>query len=164
MDGIVDPRTAIQAAKLVSFPSAFFLAGYGYSYSHNTIPSLYDLRPQISTPVFTRLWSGRSPLFTSLTVLSTSASAYLAYVLPEHRRSWTTAAAAMFLTMPWTGLVMLPGIRRIFTIDQNKQVQLKSEQTLEHRQKMIRFVKQNYVTVALYIVSALAGLRAAFRA
>lgn len=59
---------------------------------------------------------------------------------------------------------MLPGIRRIFTIDQNKQVQLKSEQTLEHRQKMIRFVKQNYVTVALYIVSALAGLRAAFRA
>ena len=64
----------------------------------------------------------------------------------------------MISTVPWTTLVMLPGIRRIFAIDRNKEVQLKSEQNLEHRQKMVRFVKQNYVAVALQLVSAVAGL------
>ena len=160
MDGIIDPKTAIQTAKLISVPSAFFVAGYCYSFSQNALPAIYDHRPQFSASVFSQISKSAGPVVPTLTAISISAYAYLAYAIPEQRREWSKAAVAMALTVPWTGLVMGPGIKRLIEISQDKEKTLKSEQNLEHRQRLIRWVKQNYVAVALQVASAVFGVRA----
>lgn len=160
MDGIIDHKTAISTAKLVSFPSAFFVAGYCLSFSNNVFPAIYDHRPQFSATSFKQIWSNANPLVPALTLVSTSASAYLAYAIPEQRSEWTKAAVAMFVSVPWTGLVMGPGIKRLNEIASNKEKMSKSEQNLEHRQLLIRWCKQNYVAVALQFASAVFGVRA----
>ena len=160
MDAYVDPRTANQTAKLLSSASSLLLGGYCLSFSQNSIPPLYDVRPQISTPVFSAICGSAIPILPPLTLLSTSASAYLAYALPEQRRQWATSAIAMGLTFVWRGMVMVPGVRRLQQISEKKEVLLKSEQSLEHRQLLIRWVKQNYVSVMLQLVSGVVALRA----
>ena len=55
---------------------------------------------------------------------------------------------------------MVPGVRRLQQISEKKEVLLKSEQSLEHRQLLIRWVKQNYVSVMLQLVSGVVALRA----
>ena len=59
---------------------------------------------------------------------------------------------------------MRPGISRLQAISENKEVILKSEQTLEHRQLLIRWVKQNYVAVVLQLVSGFVALKAVIQA
>jgi hypothetical protein len=160
MDSLVDPKTAINTAKLLSAGSSFFLAGYCLSFSWNTFPAIYDVRPQVSTPVFKQIWAAAGPIVPPLTILSTATSAYVAYYLPEQRREWTTAAVAMFLGVPWTGLVMWKGITKLQTIADSDALKRKSEQNLEHRQLLIRWVKQNWIAVALQAVSGVVALKA----
>ncbi|KAK5175724.1 uncharacterized protein LTR77_000863 [Saxophila tyrrhenica] len=150
----------IRTATFLSFPPALILTGYTLSFSHSTVPALYDHKPQQTTPIFRLLSTHSSALIPTLTLLSTSASAYLAYVLPEQRREWTTAAAAMFLTVPWRALMMGKGEKRLVEISKEERVRAKSEMTLEHRQLMIRWVKMNWVNVVLGAVSGVTGLMA----
>lgn len=161
MDKYIDPKTAIQTAKLVSFSSAFLSAGYTLSFSQAVVPALYDHSPLFSTPAFNRIWKSNAALVPFFHTLSLSASTYLAYVLPEKRQSWTIAAVVMALTLPWTGLVMGPGVKRLQQIEENKQATLKSEQSLEHRQLMTRWVRQNYFAVLFSFASAAVGVLAA---
>jgi hypothetical protein len=160
MDSIIDPKTAINTAKLLSTGSSLFLTGYCLSYSWNTFPALYDVRPQVSTPVFKQIWSSASPIVPPLTLLSTATSAYVAYYFPEQRREWATAAIAMALTVPWTGLVMMKGINRLQAIAGDEAMKRKSEQNLQHRQLLIRWVKQNWIAVALQAASGVIALKA----
>lgn len=160
MDGIIDPKTVISTAKLVSFPSAFFVAGYCYSFSHNTFPAIREQRPQFSATSFKQIWTNANPIVPGLTLLSTSAAAYLAYAVPEQRREWTKAAIAMAVSVPWTALVMGPSTKRLIEIASDEKKTSKSEQNLEHRQLLIRWVKQNYVAVALQLASAVFGVQA----
>lgn len=160
MDNYIDPQAAIRTAKLLSAASSLLVGGYSLAFSQNNIPALYDQRPQSSVPAFRSMCWSASAITPPLALLSTSTSAYLAYALPEQRREWTTAAVAMASTFLWTGLVMVPGIGRLMAISEDKDVMLKSEQNLEHRQLLIRWVKQNYVTVTLKLVSGVVALRA----
>jgi hypothetical protein len=164
MDSIVSPQTALHLAKISSFPAALLLSGYTLSFSQNTIPALYDHRPQTTAKVFSAIWNRAAPIEPTLTVLSTTASAYLAYVIPEQRREWGTAAAAMFLTIPWTYLVMMKGIWRLREISNDEKKTKKSEMNLEHRQLMIRWVKANWVSVALQLFSGVTGMLAVLKA
>ena len=66
----------------------------------------------------------------------------------------------MFVSVPWTFLVMSKGIKRLNEIANDKTKMEKSEQNLEHRQLLIRWCKQNYVAVALQVASAVFGVRA----
>ncbi|KAK3709370.1 hypothetical protein LTR37_010931 [Vermiconidia calcicola] len=147
MDSFIDPKTAIQTAKLISFPSALFLTGYSLSLSQNTIPALYDHKPQTTAPAFKSILDSAGRIAPALTILSTTASAYLAYTLPEQRREWATAAAAMLLTFPWGGMAMMPGIKKLVAISENKGKIAKSEQSLEHRQLMIRGITGLFAAV-----------------
>ena len=81
-------------------------------------------------------------------------------MLPEQRREWTTAAVTMASTILWTGLVMRSGVNRLLAISEQDKVMLKTEQNLEHRQLLIRWVKQNYVAVMLQLASGVVALRA----
>lgn len=157
----MDTSTAIHYAKLVSFPTAFFLSGYSLSYSQCTVPQLYDVRPQISTPIFKNVFYGGASVVVPGALLSSAASAFLAYAVPEHRRVWASAAAAVLFTQPWTALVMMPGIKRLLEISEaNAAVQSKVEQTLEHRQLLKTWVAQNFLRAGLYFVGGLAGMYA----
>ena len=55
---------------------------------------------------------------------------------------------------------MMRGIRRLQTIADNGAAKRKSEQNLEHRQLLIRWVKQNWISVALQAVSGVVALKA----
>jgi hypothetical protein len=164
MDSIISPQTAIRLAKLTSFPAAFVLSGYMLSFSHNTVPALYDHKPQVTAKVFTAFHKNAGAIFPGLTFLSASASAYLAYALPEERREWATAATAMFATIPWALYSMTRQPTRMEAIATDERVTAKSEMTLEHRQLMIRWVKANWINVALQMFSGVSGLLAVVKA
>lgn len=55
---------------------------------------------------------------------------------------------------------MTKGINRLRVIADNEVVKRKSEQNLEHRQLLIRWVKQNWIAVALQAVSGVVALKA----
>ncbi|KAK3056622.1 hypothetical protein LTR09_002415 [Extremus antarcticus] len=160
----MDPTTALRTATLLSFPSALLLTGYTLSFSQNILPALRDHKPQTTLPVFAALWSRASLIVPTLTLLSGSASAYLAYVLPGQRREWTTAAAAMLLTLSWRAVVMMKGEQRLNEMSKDERVRAKSEMTLEHRQLMVRWEKMNWVNVVLTMVSGVTGLLAVVKA
>ena len=86
------------------------------------------------------------------------ASAYLAYFIPEKRKLWIVAADMAIGELAWTRFVMFPGIQRISAISEDEKVQKKCEQTLEHRQLMTTWAKQNFVRTAFAIVGGMAGL------
>ena len=164
MDNIISPQTALYTAKLASFGPALFLGGYCLSFGQATVPSLYEVRPQISTKVYAHLHRAAGPILPTLALLSTGASAYLAYAIPSQRREWTTAAVAMFAIFPWNLLVMAKGINRLVKISEDEKVARKSEQNLEHRQLLKRWVSQSYVMVALQLFSGVTGLMTVLKA
>lgn len=137
-----------------------FLTGYCLSFSWNTFPALYEVRPQVSAPAFKQIFGNAGPIVPPLTLLSTATSAYVAYYFPQQRREWTTAAVAMGLSVVWTGIFMTKGINRLKAIADDEKKTRKSEQNLEHRQLLIRWVKQNWVSVALQAVSGVVALKA----
>ena len=53
---------------------------------------------------------------------------------------------------------MRPGIKRLIAISENKEAQLKSEQTLEHQQLIKSWVKSNYLRSSVALGVGLAGL------
>lgn len=71
------------------------------------------------------------------------------------------AGLAALVTGPWTSLVMGPGIKRLIEMEGDVKVLEKSEQTLEHEQLLRRWVRGNFVSTALYILSGGVGLWAA---
>ena len=54
----------------------------------------------------------------------------------------------------------MKGVNRLQAIAGNEAVQKKSEQNLEHRQLLIRWVKQNWIAVMLQAVSGVVALKA----
>ena len=57
-----------------------------------------------------------------------------------------------------TQLAMGPGIKRLVEISEDERIQEKVEQTLEHRQLLIRWVKLNYGRTAMALWAGLSGL------
>lgn len=154
----MDSEMPIQAAKVLSTTSSLVIAGYCLGFSQNGVSELYDERPQTSTAIFKRIYVTGGYVAIPLSITSMISSAYLAYALPEKRKLWGTAAALILAIRFWTEYVMMPGINRLSVISEDKRIQEKSEQTLEHRQLMIRWVKQNYVRTAAALGSGLAGI------
>ena len=150
--------TLIHAAKFTSIIPAIFISGYTFMASQNAIPQLYDERPHMSTPIFKRIFHAGGKPAIPLSITSLVSSAYLAYQIPEKRHLWAAAAASILAIRIYTQM-MMPGINRLIEIaDSGTQVQDKVEQTLEHRQLMVRWVKETYVRSVLALGAGLAGL------
>ena len=96
----------------------------------------------------------------TLTLLSGSASAYLAYAIPAQRREFTIAAATIFATVPWSAWTIMPRVARLIAISEDNAKVEKSEQSLEHRQLLVLTARRKYIMVVMQLVSAVVGLRA----
>ncbi|EMC93401.1 hypothetical protein BAUCODRAFT_76104 [Baudoinia panamericana UAMH 10762] len=150
----------IQTAKLLTLPLSFLLAGYGFHASHSSVPVLYDMPAEHSTPAFTRIFHNGAYFVVPSSLICSISTAYLAYTLPSQRTLWSIACGAQLLTLPWTAVVMLPGINKLIAISQSKVKQEKATASLEARQLLTRWNAQNAVRASLFLVAGLAALRA----
>ena len=153
----MDSPNIILTAKLASIVPSLMLAGYTIS-RYGYIATIYDERPQISARLFRSSFRRSGKVAVPLIQFMLLSSSYLAYVVPEKRKLWLLAAAMAMGEFVWTGFVMFPGIERIEAISKDEKMQKRSEQTLEHRQLMIKWIKQNFVRTAMATVGGLAGL------
>lgn len=161
MEGIIDQKTAFQAAQFTSAASALFVAGYGFAFSQSAVPQLYDVKPQISTPVFKQVYYQGAKVVPPATILAAASAGYLAYVVPEQRREYIKVAAAALATQVWTLVFMLPGIKRLIAISEaDEKTQGRIEMSLEHRQLMIRWVRQNWIRTGMSLYAGVTALRA----
>ena len=159
MEGIIDQRTALQTAQFASATSALFLAGYSFSFSQSSVPQLYEVKPQVSTPIFKNIYYNGAKVVPLFSIIATISSSYLAYLEPENRRAYLTAAITAFATQPWTVLVMMGPIQRLIKISEaDEKTKGRIEMSLEHRQLMIKWVRQNWVRAGLLAVSGAVSL------
>lgn len=156
----MDSKTTIQAAKFATITSNLIMTGYTLALSQNGASQLYDEPARFSTPMFKRIFNtgGRFAIPSSL--LNTFSSVYLAYFVPEKRRLWALVTALTVAMNLWTGFIMMPGIQRLIAISESSAAQEKADANLEHRQLLIKWVKQNYVRALAMMVGGLAGLQA----
>lgn len=154
----MDAPTLLTAAKLTSITLSLLTSGYGLFASQNILPRLLSESPRVSTPLFAHIFRAGGIFVVPLSMTSTAASAYLAYALPLERNAWGAAALAALATMPWTGLVMLPGITRLIEISRDEGLQGKSEGSGEHLGLLRAWTKQNYIRATMLMVAGLVGL------
>lgn len=154
------PKSLVNTALFLSPAAALFQAGYGLAFSQNAIPQLYDLPPHQSTPLFRRIFEAGGKIAVPMSLTSAAAAAYLARLCtsPTQRKMYIFAALFSILPMPYTGLVMMPGIKRLIAISESPEAQEKSEQDLEHRQLLRGWVIHNYVRTVMYVVGGGLGL------
>ena len=153
----MDSRTTIRAVQLASITPSLILTGYTLGFSQNGVSQLYDQPANVSTPLFNRIFHSGLRVATPLAILSTSASAYLAYAVLEKRRLWAAAGALTLGMGAWTQFVMMAGINRLIQISENKAAQEKATANLEHRQLLVKWVKQNYVRTIATLVAGVLG-------
>lgn len=162
---ILDSRQLLQAAKLIAVPLPFAVAGYSYAFSQNAVPALYEQPAEVSTPAIRDIYRNGARFVVPGNILSLAATAFLAWKLPAQRNLWSTAAGSLVALIAWTPLVMLKSnINRLLQISESKALQEKATVTLEARQLLIRWVRENYVRVALSLAAGIAGVRATLAA
>lgn len=155
----MDTAQLLQTSKLIAVPLPFVLAGYSLGFSQNSVPTLYDAPAHISTPAFKRIFTDGATVIVPSALISIASAGYLAYMIPEQRNIWATAAVACAIPGPWTTFVMGSGIKRLMEISGDKGKQAKATANLEARQLLIRWVKQNYVRAACFLVAGVAAVR-----
>lgn len=143
--------------------TSIFLAGYSFATTQNIISNISDLPPQQSTPIFKNITtSGFYTVYPAI-LISSAASATLWNFShsAEVKRLHLIAALSTFATIPYSGLVMLSGVKRLLRISEDRELQLKTEQNLEARQLLRKWSRQSVITTIFYVVSAVSGVRAA---
>jgi NADH:ubiquinone oxidoreductase subunit 6 (subunit J) len=118
--------TPVQALQFVGLTSSIFLAGTYFSSSQLTLPILYRLPTATSTSVFSEFYYRGAIAVVPMAIVSTLSFGAVAYLLPEQRTTWGTAAIAPILTLPWTALIMMGTIQRWLKLDQDKVEQEKA--------------------------------------
>lgn len=162
---ILDSRQLLQAAKLIAVPLPFALAGYSYAFSQNAVPPLYDQPAEVSTPIIKHIYTNGAKVVVPSNLLSLVATSYLAWKLPAQRNTWATAAASLLGLIVWTPLVMhKSNINRLLDISNSKALQERATATLEARQLLVRWVRENYVRMALSLTAGIVAVRATLTA
>ena len=96
-------------------------------------------------------------------VISTLASGYLAYALPEQRVLFATAAGLVLCPPIFTRVVMNEGIKRLLEISRNAVEQQKAEQSGEVAKLLKAWVVQNWVRAGLSFGAGLVAFLAIHR-
>ncbi|CAK3928674.1 Hypothetical predicted protein [Lecanosticta acicola] len=153
-------KILVNISLLTAPAAAIFQAGYGFAFSQNTVPQLYDERPHHSTPIFARIFKAGAYVAVPMSLLSAASSTYLSILCtsPLQRRLYTLAALGAFLPLPYTWGMMMGGSKRLLAISESVEEQNKSEQTLEHRQLFKSWAFHNHVRNLLYTVGGFASL------
>ena len=148
-------------AKLLAIPTAFALTGYYTFASQNAVPLLMDQPASVAAPIFTHVYHRGAAFVLPTTLISAAALGYLAYSVPEHRKSYATAAVLTVATQPWTVFVMMGGIKRIIAIGASAVEQEKVGAKGEVAKLIGTWVAQNFVRAGSTLVGGLVGLWAA---
>jgi hypothetical protein len=147
--------------RLTSTLPAFLLSGYVGMASQNAMPALYTLPPQISTPLFKSIIDGGHIPAVALAMTSLISSAVMVYLTPAtdptRRGLWAGAALAVLTVRFYTQFIMMPGIRRLFEIGQNAELQVECESSGEHLMLLKRWVRQNWFRFVMAFGAGLMG-------
>jgi hypothetical protein len=161
MASLPEPSNLIRNAKLIAVPIPFILGGYSLSFSQNVIPAIHDHNAAFSTPAFAQVFYAGAKVIPAGSALATAATAYLAYAVPAQRNLWGAATAAMlFPAFVFTPAVMLGNINRLIEISGSEEKQGKATVTLEARQRLLKWGRQNYVRALVYFVAGALAVRA----
>ena len=158
----MDSSSTIRYAKIASISSNFLLAGYTLSLSQfqNGISQTYDMPAKHNVPLFARVFNTGAYVAPPVSTLGAVASGYLLWAVPSQRKVWGIIFALGWSMSFWTLGVMLPGIKRLIRISESEKAMEKADVNLEHRQLLIKWVRQNYVRSVVAAVSAVLGLSA----
>lgn len=146
----------ILAAKSIAIPSAVLLSGYYTAHAHNIGPQLLTLSPGNSTTLFRAVYHKGGTFVAPLSLLATSAFAYLAYVCPEQRMKYATAAGFSVASLPWTALVMMRGIQRLVVLSNGGAEKAGAEVNV----LLSNWVWQTWVRASFALVGGVVGLGA----
>lgn len=106
----------IRSFQVLSLTTSLVLSGANFGASALTLPKLYSRPPSVSTPIFEELYTRGGLALVPLGIFSASCSAIVAYSIPSQRSLWAAAGLATIGQLPWTLLVMMPGIKRLNAI------------------------------------------------
>jgi hypothetical protein len=149
-------------AKIVAIPSAFLLGSYNFTFSQNVMPHLIHQNPSIITPVFAKIYYTGAATIAPVAMAAIASYGYLAYKSDTtNRKFYTTSALLMFGTLPWTQLVMGPGIQRLIEISRNEGL-LAQNGVKEEVVKLLKtWAAQNYFRSSLHVTAGFLGMYAA---
>ena len=148
----------IKAAKLLSISLSIFLSGYCFMASQNALPALYGHPPHTNTALFVRIFRSGGPIAVVLALLSSISSFLLASIVTEKRELWIVVGAIPPCLGLWTAVVMMPGIRKLIAISDDKAMQDICEETGEHVKLLRNWIWQNYVRSVVVLGAGLVGL------
>lgn len=154
----MDSIDGVTVAKFLAVPTAFLLSGFGASFSQITLPLLYNQPASVSTPVFSGVYYGGGKVVGPGAIVSTLASIYLAYVLPEQRIQFATAATLTLGVPVFTGVVMHGGINKLLKISESVALQAKADASGEAVELMKTWAVQNWIRASMPFVAGLIGL------
>jgi hypothetical protein len=153
---------AIQAAKLLSIPTAFFLGSYNFTFSQNVMPHFYSASPSVIAPAFDKIYHRGGATILPIATIAIAANAYLAFESGSSKRLlYGTAAALVAATLPLTQVVMMPTISRLIEIGRNTGLQQKGGIEAEVVSLLKTWVAQNYFRSSLHLTAGALSLYAA---
>jgi hypothetical protein len=154
--------TSIQAVQAIGITSAIFVSGFSFGTSYLALPPLYSQAASISTPVFSHVYHAGALVAAPCAIISTVASGYIAYALPQSRLLSTIAAISALAPLLWTRTVMIGGIERLNSIAVDAREQEKV--SVEKVEGLLRaWTWQNYVRSALSLTAGVVGFVALFQ-
>ncbi|EEU39442.1 uncharacterized protein NECHADRAFT_102710 [Fusarium vanettenii 77-13-4] len=144
----------------IGLTSSIFLAGANIGASHLTVPLLYQQPISINTAFFKDFYIRGAVTLVPLSIVSASASAFAAYLVPSQRTIWVAAAVTTISQIPWTGLVMMGTNNRLNAIAASK-VELEKASKEEVVDLLKRWRWMNIVRGSLALVGGLTAVWAA---
>ena len=154
--------TSIQAIQAVGITSAIFVSGFSFSASYLALPPLYSQAASINTPIFSHIYHAGAFVAAPCAIISTIASGYVAYALPQSRLLSIIAAISALAPLIWTGTVMISGITRLNSVAADAREQEKA--SAEEVEELLRaWTWQNYVRSALSLTAGVVGFVAMFQ-
>jgi len=152
----------ITVTKFIAIPGAFVMFGYSFASSQNFLPLIFDQPAKIAAPVFSGVFHRGGNVMIPLTSVTAAAFAYLAYRRPAQRVLYASASALTIGFLPWTRIVMYPGIQRLLEISKSSQVQMNAADASGETLSLLKaWYNQNYVRASMAFVGGMAGLFAA---
>ncbi|KAK3707649.1 hypothetical protein LTR37_011997 [Vermiconidia calcicola] len=140
---------SLSVARFLSIPSAFLVSGYSIAASQMAVPLVYEQPASVSAPFLRGVFVRGAAFVVPGAIISSSASAYLAYAIPEQRTTLATASILTLLPLAFTRLVMMKGIQRLIEISESAAEQQKGDQNGEVVQLLKAWVAQNWVRAML---------------
>lgn len=152
-------------SKFIAIPGAFVMFGYSFASSQNFLPLIFDQPARIATPVFSGVFHRGGNFMIPMASITAGAFAYLAYRRPAQRGLYASASALIFGFLPWTRIVMWPGIQRLLEISEGSQGGMNAADASGEMLRLLKaWTDQNFVRAFMALAGGMAGCFAALGA